>query len=205
MKKHSLPSPTLVIACLGLFIALGGTGYAATHLPSGARHALARKHLVKRGPRGPRGARGLQGLQGLQGIPGPQGNPGAPGERGEKGERGEAGPPGVNSPTCPENTTLIRGICFDSSSNSAASNLNEASEECAAKGGYLPSPEMLRSTRSVLNLGNGVGTEHQYTDEVYANTTGAAYSTVVIDDSGAIIEQPVSAASRYTCAYQYVR
>jgi hypothetical protein len=225
--RRSVPSPTLVIACLGLFVALGGTGYAAIHLQPRTRYVVASKSGLKRGPRGPEGPRGLQGLEGLQGNPGAQGIPGSPGEkgapgekgepgipglpgekgeRGEQGERGEPGMPGSGAPACPENTTLIRGICFDSTSNSAASSLNEASEECAAKGGYLPSPEMLRSTSSVLDLGTGVGSDHQYTDEVYADaTTDSHYSTVVVDGTGAITQQSISDPSRYICAYQLVR
>src|ERR1700720_2066296 len=130
--KHSLPSPTLVIACLGLFIALGGTGYAAIHLQPHTRYVAASKSGLKRGPRGPQGPSGLQGLQGLPGAQGTQGIPGPPGEkgaRGEKGEVGERGMPGAETPACPKNTTLIRGICFDSTSNTAVASLDEASEE----------------------------------------------------------------------------
>jgi Collagen triple helix repeat (20 copies) len=207
--KHSLPSPTLVIACLGLFIALGGTGYAAIHLQPRTRYVAASKSGLKRGPRGPQGPRGLQGLQGLQGAQGTQGNPGSPGEkgeRGEKGEKGERGMAGAGTPTCPENTTLIRGICFDSTSNTAVSSLDEASEECAAKGGYLPSPEMLRSTRNVLDLGTGVGTDKQFTDSYYYDaSTGSNPSTVTVDGTGAIAQQAVNNSARYICAYQLVR
>ena len=74
--KHVYPSPALVIACLALFIALGGTGYAATHLTSGQRSATASK-APKRGPRGPRGPKGPQGLQGVPGTPGAPGKPGS--------------------------------------------------------------------------------------------------------------------------------
>jgi hypothetical protein len=63
----------------------------------------------------------------------------------------------------------------------------------------------LYSTRTVLNLGTGVGSDHQYTDEVYANTSGANYSTVVVDGTGAITEQSTATPSRYTCAYPLVR
>jgi Collagen triple helix repeat (20 copies) len=77
MSRRFRPSPATVIACLSLFVALGGTGYAATHLPAGNRATISR---VKRGPRGPRGLRGPQGPpgpQGPQGTPGPQGQPGS--------------------------------------------------------------------------------------------------------------------------------
>lgn len=77
--KRSYPSPALVIACLALFVAMGGTGYAATQLPSGQSLAQASKSSVKRGARGPRGPQGPQGPAGPQGI---QGIPGAPGKAG---------------------------------------------------------------------------------------------------------------------------
>src|SRR5271155_2324949 len=77
--KRSYPSPALVIACVALFVALGGTGYAATHLPSGTSTATASKSKSKRGPRG---ARGPQGLQGIPGTAGTTGTPGAPGAAG---------------------------------------------------------------------------------------------------------------------------
>jgi hypothetical protein len=112
---------------------------------------------------------------------------------------------GGHSAACPQGTTLIRGVCFDSAASGPALTLQSASDACAAKGGYLPSPMELYSTRTVLNLGTGVGSDHQYTDEVYANTSGANYSTVVVDGTGAITEQSTATPSRYTCAYPLVR
>jgi hypothetical protein len=112
---------------------------------------------------------------------------------------------GGHAAACPSGTTLIRGICFDSASNPVASSLQSAADSCASRGGYLPTPMQLYSTRGVLNLGTGVGSDHQYTDDVYANTSGANYSTVVIDGTGAITEQSISTPSRYTCAYPLVR
>ncbi len=83
MLKRSLPSPAMVIACVALFVALGGTGYAATHLRSAKHQATASK--VKRGPRGKRGPAGPVGPAGPQGERGPAG---------PQGQRGPAGPQG---------------------------------------------------------------------------------------------------------------
>jgi hypothetical protein len=112
---------------------------------------------------------------------------------------------GGHSAACPTATILIRGVCFDAASNPVANTLKEAADACAAKGGYLPSPMELYSVRGVLNLGTGVGNEHQYTDSVYANTAGVNYSTVTVDGTGAITEQSITSPSRYTCAYPLVR
>lgn len=75
MIKRSIPSPAMVVACIALFVAMGGTGYAATQLASGKEEASSSS--VKRGPRGPRGKRGKVGPQGPQGAQGAQGAPGS--------------------------------------------------------------------------------------------------------------------------------
>lgn len=70
MFKRSIPSPAMVIACLSLFVAMGGTGYAATQLASGQEGAVASKAKAKRGRRGKRGPTGPAGPAGPAGAPG---------------------------------------------------------------------------------------------------------------------------------------
>jgi hypothetical protein len=83
MFKLSMPSPAMVIACVALFVAMGGTGYAATQLAEGEGNAVAsKKSKGKRGKRGPRGPQGPTGPTGPQGTPGPQGAKGATGPAG---------------------------------------------------------------------------------------------------------------------------
>jgi hypothetical protein len=112
---------------------------------------------------------------------------------------------GGHAAACPGGTTLIRGVCFDSAANGTAPTQEAAAEACAAKGGWLPGPMDLYAVRGILNLGTGVGDEHQYTNVVYANTAGSNYSTVVVDGTGAITEQGTTEPSRYTCVYPLVR
>jgi hypothetical protein len=76
------------LALLALFLALGGTSYAAATLISGSQikpHTIAKNRLTNkaikqlkgnRGPRGLQGPAGAQGPQGIQGIQGVQGPPG---------------------------------------------------------------------------------------------------------------------------------
>ncbi|HEY7206818.1 MAG TPA: hypothetical protein VH416_01145 [Gaiellaceae bacterium] len=80
-RKRLRPSPAMVVACIALFVSLGGVGYSAIRLPKNSvgtkqvkNYSLLKKDF-KRGqlPRGARGLRGLQGLQGVQGIQGPPG------------------------------------------------------------------------------------------------------------------------------------
>jgi hypothetical protein len=86
------PGYANVVATLALFIALGGSAYAATRLPANSvgpaqlknravtPTKVARKTIALfRGQQGATGARGPQGVQGATGPHGPQGQQGAPG------------------------------------------------------------------------------------------------------------------------------
>jgi hypothetical protein len=117
---------------------------------------------------------------------------------------GNANTVGGHGATCPAKTTLIRGLCFDTSSTEAA-NVVQASEACAAKGGWLPTPLELYSTKGVLNLGTGSGTDKTFTDDIYNKPGEADYRTIVIDGAGALEEKEITAPGRYICAYPLVR
>jgi hypothetical protein len=62
----------MIIACVALFVAMGGTGYAATQLAGGEGEATASKK-AKRGKRGPTGPAGPKGATGATGPAGPAG------------------------------------------------------------------------------------------------------------------------------------
>lgn len=70
-------SPATVIACVALFVSLGGTSLAASHfLISSVRQiapSVRRELRGRRGPEGPAGPAGSQGVAGTQGEPGPAG------------------------------------------------------------------------------------------------------------------------------------
>jgi len=87
LRKYR-PSPAMVVASIGLLVALGGTSVAAVNALApnsvGTLQVKNRSLLgidFKQGqlPRGPRGLRGAQGPPGQQGSPGQQGPPGAAG------------------------------------------------------------------------------------------------------------------------------
>jgi hypothetical protein len=95
-------SPALVIACLALLAAVGGTGYAAMALPPGsvgtkqlkngavvASKVKPRSLLARNFKPGqlPRGRPGPQGAQGLTGAAGPQGPGGPAGAKGDPATR----------------------------------------------------------------------------------------------------------------------
>ena len=111
-NRITRPSPALVISIVALFVALGGTGYAAVQLP---RASVGAKHLKKNSVssakvknsslvlgdfkasersklHGARGVAGTAGIEGLRGLVGPQG---AQGAQGQQGSLGVTGPTGV--------------------------------------------------------------------------------------------------------------
>ncbi|WP_320670980.1 hypothetical protein [Patulibacter defluvii] len=94
MSRNRRPSPATAISCVALFVALGGTGYAAVSLP---KASVGNKQLKANAVTGgkvrngsltasdfrpsslPRGATGPQGPQGPQGAKGDPGTPGVVG------------------------------------------------------------------------------------------------------------------------------
>jgi hypothetical protein len=96
-----------VIACLALFVALGGASYAATQLPKNSVGSVQIKADAVTGAKVkdgslraadfgggqiPAGPAGSAGAAGPRGVPGPQGEPGFRGEQGEQGVEGTRGP-----------------------------------------------------------------------------------------------------------------
>jgi hypothetical protein len=204
--RFSRPSPAMIIALIALFIALTGSAYAALGKNTVGTKQLKQKaittgKIANNAVTGAKVAKGtLTGeninLSALGTVPNAT----------SAASAGNANTVGGHSASCPSGTTLIRGVCFDSAPNEAAANLKVAADSCAAKGGYLPSVMALYSTRQVLNLGTGVGTDHMFTDSYYSAVgTGSNYTTIVIDGTGRISEQSVDSPSKFICAYALVR
>jgi hypothetical protein len=94
------PSPAMVVACLALVVALGGTGYAAVSLP---RNSVGTDQLRAGAVTSPkvqdftlrrtdfRPGTLLRGARGPQGPPGPTGAPGPAGPAGAAGPAGTIG------------------------------------------------------------------------------------------------------------------
>lgn len=199
------PSPAMVVALIALFAALTGTAFAALGKNSVGSRQLKAK-AVTSGKIANNAVTGAKVASGS--LTGADINVGALGtvpSATSASSAGNANTVGGHSASCPGGTVLIRGICFDSTSNPAVGSVKAAADACAAKGGYLPTPMALYSTRSIINLGTGVGNDHQYTDSYYSNTTGSVYATVVIDGTGKIQEQEIELPSKYICAYTLVR
>jgi hypothetical protein len=73
MNRYSrCVSPSMVVACMALFVALGGTGYAASQVVTRSAKQQ-KKAKIKRGPRGRVGPQGPAGPAGATGPAGPTG------------------------------------------------------------------------------------------------------------------------------------
>ena|SRR5438876_805507 len=110
------PSPAMVIACIALAVALGGTSYAAFTLPKGSVGALQLKDNAVIGRK--LATNSVTSLKVVNGtllrtdfkagqIPaGARGLPGTPGPAGPVGATGPAGAPGPTGPTGPGSSGL---------------------------------------------------------------------------------------------------
>jgi hypothetical protein len=114
--KHRLraPSPALVVAVVALFVALGGTTYAATSLP---KNSVGAKQLKKNAVTGVKIKSGAvtktkinkKTIAALKGNEGQQGPPGPPGPKGDQGPQGPGGSIlsfDANATASPSPTTL---------------------------------------------------------------------------------------------------
>jgi len=195
----------MVVALLALICALSGTAYAALGKSSVGPRQL-KAQAVTTGKIANNAVNGAKVANGS--LTGEDINIGALGtvpNATSAASAANSDAVGGHAAACPANTTLIRGLCFDSSAGPEVANVKAAADACAAKGGYLPTPLELYSVRSVINLGTGTGTNYQFTDTYYANTSGSIYRTVVVDGTGAIVEKEVTAPGHYTCVYPLVR
>ena len=195
IKLHR-PSPALAIAVLALFVALGGTGYAALNLP---RNSVGSKQLRKSAvrnvdiasnavtgakvrrrsldstdfktgslPRGPKGDQGAQGAQGAQGSPGASGSPAFGALLGR----------GVNVPA---------GTSFLAPSGQLAANANENNVSS-----FTPNATMTATDLAVtLTVATGLGDTRTFTLRV-GNADTALTCTVPPGNTGCTSSQSVT-------------
>jgi hypothetical protein len=110
----SRPSPALVISLIALFVALGGTSYAAFSLPKGSvGPAQLKNKAVTPLKVAPATVRLFKGQKGAQGLRGPKGPTGAAGTNGTNGTNGANGATKVvirSTDTAAPNANTTSGI-----------------------------------------------------------------------------------------------
>src|SRR5271154_2863674 len=135
MSRVKRPSPAMVVAVIALVLALTGTAFAALGKNSVGSRQLKSKSVTtgKLANNAVNGAKVANGS-----LTGADINVGALGvapNAASAASAGNSNTVGGHSASCPANTTLIRGVCFDSQTNGEAPNVKVAAERCAAKGG----------------------------------------------------------------------
>ncbi len=106
-RRFRAPSTAFVISLIALFVALGGTTYAATGYIKGTHikpHSIPKNRLTNRAIKGLKGDRGRTGARGPIG---PQGPTGAQGNAGLQGTAGTPGAPGMSDYTVVTNTNSV--------------------------------------------------------------------------------------------------
>jgi hypothetical protein len=215
-KRAMLPSPAMIVAIIALVLATTGSAFAVKKSVKLPKNSVGTKQLKPKSVTTGKIANGVVKSANIvdHSLTRDDINVGALGtvpSATSATQTGNAGTITGHAVGCPGGTTLIRGICFDSSSNPPVSSLLKARDGCAAKGGYLPTPLELFSARGVLNLGTGVGNDVQFTATYYDNTEVEnsghqnAPSTITVDGKGTLQEQSVDEEAEYTCVYPLVR
>src|ERR1044072_7784667 len=180
------PSAASVIALIALFVALTGTAYAALAKNSVGPRQLKTKAVTNRTLANESitsskvAKKTLQGsdinLSQLGTVPEAQKVASAANSQ----TVGEGG----YSATCPANTTLVRGTCYDSAVSGPIVDIRNAADACRDKGGLLPTGMEAMSIRQAIFLGNGVGTNSVYTDSYVGNTEGINFGMTVVNNAG---------------------
>jgi hypothetical protein len=194
------PSPAIVISVMAIIVTLTGTAYAAL-----APHSVSSRQLKPRAVTGPQVAKTtLDGkdfnLSNFETVPAAT----------SAGSAANSSLVTGRPAACPAGTILIRGSCYDSAPLGPVLGVKAASEACAARGGFLPSPAETLALRGAISLGDGNGTNSVFTDSINANTQGVEYVTTVVNDTGAKYvrlendQKEVTAEFHYVCVYRLV-
>jgi hypothetical protein len=212
------PSPALAIACLALFVALGGTVLAATKIDG-------RTIRVKSLPGDRLEVGSLPGNRLKAGtIPGNRLAPGSVnGTRIDLGTLGEV-PGATHAGTADEArrarsavvaeqaedassvdgraigcigpTREFAGACWDLAPGPTAATATEAAAACAARGGELPNGLPLLTF--VLQAGVASIATGEWTNDLRVDA-GAAYSAPVLEGTGTLRLEPPNTSHRYRC------
>ncbi len=207
-SRRRLPSPTLVIACLALFVALGGTVLAATKING---RTIKVKSL-------PGNRLEVGSLPGNRVVPGslkgdqvdastlaqvPDAAHAAAADEARHAKTAIAADHATDATTingravgCTEGRREFVGACWDVAASASAVNLKEAAAACAARGGELPPPLSLRIF--VEQPGVELGVTGEWTDTVSAPNE-ADYGDITLTPSGTFVMRLGTDSHQFRC------
>jgi len=191
------------VALLALFLALGGTSYAAASLINGSQikpHSIPKNRLTKGAIASLHGAKGTKGTPGERGPTGAQGIPGQNGHKGTTGAKGPTGPAGLGSldniqnlPCAPEGATGKTSLFYLSG---GPSNPNDADSSGSAQWQTLIAcltPDDLEPNNSKATATDATGFIDDFGQRWAAGTIYPSgdedwYSLTATDLSGGVID-----------------
>jgi hypothetical protein len=203
-KRIPRPSPALFISVIALFVALGGTVYAASKIDgktikvkslpgnrlkpdtvTGAQvseSSLAQVPTAKRADTAGRADSAAQADKAVNAL--------------------NADSVDGRSAECQAGTVFFNGGCWEINSN-AKVDAPVAAQACAAKGGSLPLALDLRSyvKQTALDL----GATGEWTDNVFDVTSEDAYSVVIVSKTGVINFTVQTDDHQFRCVLPLVR
>lgn len=209
------PSPSMAVALLALFVALGGSAWAVSKNSIGpkelknnavrAKHVkknqVRKKHIKKNHVRKRHikndhvlgrhvrdGSLAAQDFSdsALQQLQGP---PGPKGDRGPQGERGPAG-----STSCPEGTTRLgdTAICYETAKSSATGPL-DALADCSFRERSLPDPA------EAAAISRTTDESRIWSNVIYRSDTDGLVGVSVLSGDGFVSLGEANTSAEYRC------
>jgi hypothetical protein len=207
-SRRRLPSPALVIACLALFVALGGTVLAATKINGRTIKvkSLPGNRLEVGSLPGNRVAPGsLKGEQvdatTLAQVPDAAHAVAA--DEARRAKTAIAADHATDATTvnghavgCAEGQRQFAGACWDLASSTTAVSPEEAAHTCAEKGGEIPSPLSLKVFAN--QPGIQIGSTGEWTSDVAADIK-SVYGVIVLLPEGTFVERLATEPHQFRC------
>ncbi len=201
------PSPALVIACLALFVALGGTVLAATKIDGKTirvRSLPGNRLVVGSLPGNRIAANSLEGSQIKVGTLGqvPNASHADSADSARRAQTATAADHAADATTinghavgCPAGRRQYAGECWDLTPSVAAVTASEATAVCAAQGGELP--PLLTFMALQREPGSQIDAGGEWTSQVIALTSD--YDVLTLQASGKTFAAAPQALYHYRC------
>lgn len=218
-RGSSRPTPAMVVALLALFVALGGSVYAATGIDG---HSIKPKSLP-----GNRLVPGSVAANRLQpgSIPGsrlaPESVTGTQVDAKTLGQvpsavhadradsardagsalyaysAGDAASVNGRVAACRSGTRAFAGACWETGFSDAAASAAQAAAVCASRGGELPSA--LAFAAFAQQSGIGIATEGEWTGDLVTIPGPNMYSLAILSSTGEVDQAASSETKKYRC------
>jgi hypothetical protein len=219
------PTPAMVVALLALFVALGGSVYAASGIDGrtikpkslpGNRlmpGSLAANRLAPGTIPGSRLAPGsVTGAQidaaTLEQVPSAaranQADSARDASRAQFAQSaGDAASLNGHVAACAAGTRPFAGACWQATFTETAASAAEAAVECAKQGGELPAAFALAAFAK--QPGVAIASEGEWTGELGTVGGPDSYSVVIINGAGEIDDPPIGGPRKYRCVFPLLR